>query len=748
MSSKRFGVRKLVLLPLLAGLCGGAAWSPVSDWLRRLAEGADPAANIFLNQQRAEALRSRLGEEREPVQQMILRVKLAWELLWAGRSREAIDQAAEIQERTRDWPMPADSPVSQSLQELLALAHLRLGEQENCLTTHSPDACLLPIQEGGIHQRRQGSQTAVGHLSRLLDQNPEHLGYRWLFNLAHMTLGDYPNGVPAKWRIPPRVFESEAPLPRYPNIAHHLGLDLKGLAGGSILEDFDRDGHLDLVASSWGLRDPLRYFHNNRDGTFSEWTGRAGLDRQWGGLNILQADYDNDGYPDVLILRGGWLGYLSPALGNHPNSLLRNRGDGTFEDVTEAAGLLNFHPTQTAAWADFDLDGRLDLFVGNESSAGDRHPCQLFRNTGSGRFLEVAEQVGLQHAGFVKGAAWGDYDDDGDPDLYLSQFGASNKLYRNDLQENGRRVFRDVTRRAGVAQPQLSFPTWFWDYDNDGHEDLLVASFTSYSGDELEPIVADLLRRAGIPLPKSKRSLAAEHSRLYRNRGDGSFEDVTRQAGFDSALMVMGANFGDLDNDGFLDAYFGTGQPRLSTLIPNRMFRNDRGRRLQDVTSNGGFGHLQKGHGISFGDLDNDGDQDVYAVLGGAYSGDLAPNALFLNPGNSHSWVTLRLEGRQANRLALGARVRIRVREPSGLRQIHRTVSSGGSFGASSLQLEIGLGRATSIESLEIRWPDAAGTVQRWERLAANRVYRIRQGEEPAVVDAAGIRLIPAGSFQ
>ncbi len=342
---------------LLLAVAPSSQPRPVAPLLVQLRLQADPDANIFLNDRRAALLRDRLAAAGSPVQEMILRVELSWELLWAGRPREAIEQARQVRQVTRDWPVPPDSPVNLSLEQLLALAYLRLGEQENCLALHSPDACLLPLQGGALHRRREGSEQALVHLGRLLQLQPEHLGYRWLLNLAHMTLGGYPEQVPEPWRIPPRVFADDGRLPRFSNRAHALGLDVEGLAGGSILEDFDRDGDLDLMASSWGLADPLRYFRNDGNGGFGDWTARAGLQGQVGGLNLLQADYDNDGYADVLVLRGGWLGYLGPGEGDHPNTLLRNRGDGTFEDVTEAAGVLDFHPAQTASWADYDRDG-------------------------------------------------------------------------------------------------------------------------------------------------------------------------------------------------------------------------------------------------------------------------------------------------------------------------------------------------------------------------------------------------------
>jgi hypothetical protein len=441
----------------------------------------------------------------------------------------------------------------------------------------------------------------------------------------------------------------------------------------------------------------------------------AGLEGEVGGLNLCHADYDNDGDADVLVLRGAWLGES----GRQPNSLLRNRGDGTFSDVTDEAGLLSFHPSHTGVWADVDRDGYLDLFVGNEQRHPRHpHPSQLFRNNGDGTFEDVATLAGIADLGFVKGAAWGDYDNDGDPDLYVSRFGQPNLLFRNDTESLGRISFTDVTAAAGVAEPRFSFPTWFWDYDNDGWLDLWVGS---WDGAEISAVAADYLA-----LPTD-----AERPRLYRNNGDGSFEDRTARTGLDRALLTMAANYGDIDNDGYLDLYLANGAPDLRTLMPNRMFRNHNGIRFQDVTTSGGFGHLQKGHGVSFGDIDNDGDQDVHAVMGGWFSGDVYPNVLFENPGHGRHWITLILEGTQSNRSAVGARIRLATRIDGVAREIFRTVSTGGSFGSSTLQQEIGLDGATTVESVRIDWP--SGQRQEIRDLAADRVYRIREGESDAV---------------
>jgi hypothetical protein len=291
-------------------------------------------------------------------------------------------------------------------------------------------------------------------------------------------------------------------------------------------------------------------------------------------------------------------------------------------------------------------------------------------------------------------------------------------LFHNDGgQPDGRWGFSDVTQLAGVGAPDHSFATWFWDYDNDGRLDLLVTGFYTERKGDIGAFILGKPNKAEVP-------------RVYHNRGDGRFDEVAHELGLDRVILAMGANFGDLDNDGWLDCYFGTGIPDYQGLLPNRMFRNDSGRRFQDVTTAGGFGHLQKGHGVAFADLDGDGDQDVVEELGGAYEGDVYTSVVFQNPGHGGHWIRLKLEGVRSNRAAIGARIRVRVLTDAGPRDIHRVVVSGGSFGSSPLEQHIGLGRARAVEDVEIRWP-TSGVVQTLRDLEMDRRYRVREGGGP-----------------
>ena len=697
----------IVLLALaLAGCAADPYQTPgtqhMAEQLAALAADANAEDNIYLSQHRVDWLRRQPALD-DPVQQLSQQVELAKELLRAGASAEA----ATLFEQVREQAAIHRFRTRPSLEEMIALAYLRLGEQQNCIDDHNLASCLLPIAAEGVHKAQEGSRAAIAYYRAILKKTPYDLTSRWLLNIAYMTVGEYPGGVPERLLIPPETFESPERMPRFDNIAPALGLHTFDMCGGAIADDFDNDGYLDIVTSSWDPADRLRYFRNNRDGTFTERTEQAGLIGISGGLNLVQADYDNDGNVDVFVLRGAWL----RERGRHPNSLLRNNGDGTFTDVTFDAGLGDVHyPSQTAAWADYDNDGDVDLYVGNETSRALVAPGQLFRNNGDGTFTDTAASAGVLNHRYAKAVTWGDYNGDRLPDLYVSNSGGANRLYRN----TGRGTFVDEARRLRAGRPHESFPAWFWDVDNDGVLDLYVSAYIA----GIEHLAADAL---GLPV-------GVERSRLYRGTGDGRFEEVSEQYGLRRPVAAMGANFGDLDNDGYPDFYLGTGYPPYHSLMPGVMYRNRGGQRFADVTYAGGFGHLQKGHGVFFADLDHDGDQDVFEQMGGAFPGDRFGNVLYENPGFGNHWITIRLVGVRANRSAIGARIRADIIEDGVRRSVYRHVNSGGSFGANPLRQTIGLGSAARIERLEVFWP-TTGETQAFADVPVDRIIRIVEGE-------------------
>ena len=728
----------LVVCAPLAGQGQEPASPPRPPSNARMAERLEALATARLatlendrdNAERLEALRA-MPPFTEPGDRLIYRASVAGELLRAGRTEEAIVEFERLHRQLQvdASDVPSHLPAfPKEMRRSLAIAYARLALEGNCLRQKAALRCAVPLEAETVHPNQDAARKAIALYEQMAKEAPDDLVVRWMLNLAYMWVGEHPDGVPPAWLIPRSAFGSSAEVARFADVAPALGLDTVGLAGGSVMEDFDADGDLDLMASSWGLRDPLRYMRNNGDGTFDDATIEAGLEGIVRGLNLVSADYDNDGFADVLVLRGAWT--RNPI----PNSLLRSNGDGTFTDVTEAAGLSRGAPTQAAVWGDYDNDGDVDLFVGNESLTGTTYPSELFSNNGDGTFTDVAGRAGVQVVGFVKGAAWGDVDNDGRLDLFVSRLGEPNLLFHNEgPAPDGTWRFRDITAAAGVEEPRNSFPTWFFDYDNDGWLDLFVAGYRAFLGDvAAEALGHPLVIGQGYPL-------------LYRNRGDGTFTDVTQLAGLDTVMPVMGSNYGDLDNDGFPDIYLGTGAPSLEMLTPNRVFRNIGGRRFENVTAAGGFGHLQKGHAVSFGDIDHDGDQDVYMVLGGAYQGDVSRNVLLLNPGHGNAWITLRLRGTESNRPAIGARISVAVATPDGDRIVHATAGTGGSFGASTLQQEIGLGSATAIRQLTVEWP-GSGRRDVYRDVPINRVVLVREGDPtvtPIAVDPLDLASSP-----
>ena len=678
--------------------------------LSEKSEMVNPEINLYANKKRLAWLQNQIFDDHISAALQHQSV-IANEMLNAGYTQQSIDQYNDVLYTIDSLKINPPESFMTAIQDLLAITHFRHGEETNCLDGHNAESCIMPIRGAGIHRNKNNAEIAINIYKSLLEKNPKDYVYRWLINLAYMVKGDYPDKVPHRWLIPQLTPSDSITFPEFTEIAESAGLDHISLAGGSIADDFDGDGLMDIMVSSWGLDNQLHYFKNMGNRGFEDQTESANLIGITGGLNMVHGDYDNDGWVDVFVLRGGWFGED----GNHPNSLLKNNGDGTFTDVTISTNIYSEHPTQTASWGDFNNDGWLDLFIGNESAEGSNHISELYQNNGDGTFFEVAQAHNINAIGFIKAVIWGDINNDGFLDLYISRLGEPNLLFQNSGPENNYH-FKEISKKSGVTEPLNSFPAWFWDFNNDGWEDIWVSGYDNSSGHVAMDYLG--LKHDG------------ESPRLYQNNKDGTFTDVTKKANLDHPLLTMGSNFGDLNNDGFLDFYAGTGDPDFRSIQPNRMFLNKRGESFDDVTFHGRFGHLQKGHGVSFADFDRDGDLDIHAVMGGAYEGSVYQNALFENPGGwENHWIGLSLRGKQTNKLALGVRIEIVL---EGGFVVHRTVSSGGSFGGNPLDQMIGLGKDGEIKTINIFWP-GSGTTQTFSGVDSNAWYLVTENESISI---------------
>ena len=527
------------------------------------------------------------------------------------------------------------------------------------------------------------------------------------------------------------------PAPRvvqFENVATAAGIDFTHINGatperhlyeimgsGGLFLDYDADGWLDLFLVDGGsLTDAAvakrarhRLFRNTGNGAFTDVTLDSGLTRRGYGMGACSADYNNDGWPDIYITSVG------------PGALYRNEAGRRFTDVSQAAGL----PAQpifsaSCAFADVDADGDVDLFVANYVDAridnhifcGDpakklriychpvnfaAHADALYRNNGDGTFTDVSRGAGVAGTGNGLGAVFGDYDDDGDVDLFVANDTTPNFLYRND----GRGVFREVALGSGVAvasdgRPRAGMGTDFGDYDGDGRLDLFVTNH------ELEA-----------------------HT-LFRNLGGGLFEDTTARSGVGIPTLPyvgFGTLFADLDLDGDLDLPIVNGHVMNSAGHFRRgatdaqrklLLRNENGRFIDIGRQSGpGFATEAIGRGLAAGDIDNDGDLDLLVTNNGT-------RAELLRNGSARTNALLvRLVGTRSNRSAIGTRVRITI----GARTLVREVKAGsGYLGQSDLRVHLGLGTTAVVSRLDVRWP--TGVVEVIENVAANQILTVTEG--------------------
>ncbi len=607
----------------------------------------------------------------------------------------------------------------------LGLAEFRLGEADNAAQRFRDIIENYGRHAGayyylGVYHLRQGNlEKAIENFNESLKVRPEDLETIWNLSTAQRVGGYADNVLNAFLDLPTEVQPDAESTPtgenqdeevastaeksnpakakRFMELAPALGLDKVDGGRGSAWGDYDADGDLDIVAV--GTYQPHALYRNNGDGTFTNVAKEARLADPRGGWGSLFADYNNDGYPDLYITRGGWSGAAD-------NTLYHNNGDGTFTDVTRRAGVRAPQSSFCAAWADYDNDGYLDLYIAN-GVISDGAANVLYRNNGDGTFTDTAEEAGVAHTGSSLGTAWGDYNKDGHIDLHVVNYAEQNILYQN----NGDGTFTNVTSKTGmdlnITDP---FVTFFLDYDNDADLDI----FISNSGAYLSFILSQL---------KGKASHERDRQVLYRNNGDGTFTDVTEASGLYQAFGAMGANFGDVNGDGNLDIYLATGAPQMGRLERDALFQNNGDGTFTDTTFDLGLGNLGKGHGVTFGDADADGDQDIYVSVGGAFIGDQWPNLFYQNQGPPSNWLTVTPVGVKSNRDGIGARVTVTV----GDRKLYREVSGGCGFGSTnSIPLEIGLGDVTQVDRLEIVWP--SGQVDTYENLSVNQAFVATEG--------------------
>lgn len=539
--------------------------------------------------------------------------------------------------------------------------------------------------------------------------NAERLEHTWILRIARERLGASTEELDSIFRLRPDLNEAETEL-WFEDIAPQLGIDRLDGYGPNAWGDYDRDGDFDLFVSGG---DSFSSLFKNAGDHFEDVTQVVGLGSTNSGFSSTFVDIDNDGWLDLYIGRNGWNG---PA----PNALFRNLGGESFENATESSGGHDLGDSFVHAWSDVDRDGDLDLYICNGitlTGATNR----LLRNNGDGTFTDITIEAGLNEPSGTQtiGAAFGDYDKDGWPDLFVSGCYTYNRLYHN----LGNGVFEEVATVAGVdgvSHFSAGYVCFFADFNNDTWPDILRTSLAPW-----RDVLSSLSSEYDGLTPAQKRRLADHSPRLYLNNQDGTFVDTTIEAGLGHPSGTMGANVSDIDNDGWLDIYFGTGSPLLSRLEPDRFYRANGDGTFSDVTFVTGLGNLGKGHGVTTCDFDGDGDLEIYAAEGGMVHGDLWNNAFYVNQhANQNHWFHVDLEGVDSNRDGLDSQLTV----TTGSRTFYREAHNGEGFGSTnSPTIEFGLGDEDRVDCLEIRWP--SGTVQLFENLEVDQRIFVREGQ-------------------
>ena len=453
--------------------------------------------------------------------------------------------------------------------------------------------------------------------------------------------------------------------------------------------DYDNNGDLDIVQGN--MTQPTLILSNMGDGSFQE-TRLDGLDDadDFGAYGIAVGDYNLDGFQDIYLGRAGMQLESEHSMedpGSQRNILLENRF-GKFEDVTERAGVGDLRMAYAVRFADYDGDGYLDIFVVNVKSFN-----VLYRNNGDGTFTDVAKEAGVRLPWYALDASWGDYDGDGDPDLYVTGGGfitginpliadlleirseTSSSLFRN----NGDGTFTNVTRGAELDPFYGGLAGPFADFNNDGRLDL----YSTYWNGKLE---------------SGEWGKPTRANRLYMNTGQGKFKRL-RDAGLDYAGGSMSATVGDFDNDGFLDVYLATGGPRSREA--DRLYRNNGDGTFSDVTERAGVKETARAHGVVTGDYDKDGRLDIYISSGGMETGHTTRNVLCRNVGKVGNWLAVELP--LEKHAIMGAMITLTAGQTIQVRQ----VGGGAGFGSVNSPIaHFGLGDLTTVDRVTVRWPD------------------------------------------
>ena len=562
---------------------------------------------------------------------------------------------------------------------------------------------IVPYTIAAIYLRLERYAEGIPFALQACRDTPTDLRYRWMLRALTLHAGQSESKIPEGFRL--KVPAGDRAIFQLRDVTKACGAERMALGRGASWGDFDNDGREDILVGA--ERAPFCLLRNRGEGSFEDVADRVGLHDPVGlGCYASQfIDYDNDGFQDIFLTSNGWGG-------GGRLFLFHNEGGKRFTDVTARAGLGGTLNAFGASWADYDNDGRADLAVATgiiDPEGGDR--VRLFHNEGNGKFREVGEQAGLSQRARWISLCWGDYDGDGRQDLLAASFDQGPFLFRN--LGDGR--FEDVSVKAGIRTQTHAYTPEFFDFDNDGILDLFVSTYPKGDLQVKDMIDAHL---TGV-VPSSQRQL------LFRNNGDGTFHNVSDQAGITGWYGGMSSQVGDLDNDGFDEIVIGTGNPALDWTEPKPLFHNNGEGQFSDIAQSAGLIHFGMLHGTALADYDNSGNLSLFGSFGGFYWGTRESAKLYRNLGSGNSSLEIRLIGTRSNRDAIGTK----VSAFAGKNRVHKWVNGGNGFGcANSKIVHVGLGREKRVDRLDIQWP--SGLRQSFKNVSVGQRIEITEGNE------------------
>ncbi len=484
----------------------------------------------------------------------------------------------------------------------------------------------------------------------------------------------------------------DLPYPVFTDVTASAGLEPTGFPFGNVVwGDFDGDGDLDIFVDNHFNKGPYLYL-NKGDATFTDIFSSTLLQRVRDRHGSGWCDFDNDGDLDLHISTGASGG---SALGMKQDELLLNLGGNQFSEIAPEAGVINtWGRGRSVAWGDYDNDGYPDLLLGNIKTN-----MVLYRNNGDGTFADATVAAGLGHLQYVE-VAFADYNNDGFADIFCTDVlknGAANDLL---MKNNGNGTFTDVTQQAGIPPVNNGRSIAWGDYNNDGFLDLFLSRGTD----------------------------VAMKQSLYQNNGDGTFSDVTDQAGLGAISNNRAAGWGDFDNDGYLDLYVVNSGTDPEGKGPNYLYHNNRNGTFTDVAASTGVESLvlSRGRGAAWADYDEDGFLDLY-VTNGEDNTDYVegPQFLFRNAGNTNHWLKIKLVGTTSSRQGLGAKVTVQVGRMSQYRE--NNGSSGHYLSQDATPLHFGVRQATTIKQVTVNWPSGQTSILR--RVPTNQTLVVIEGQ-------------------